>query len=47
MDMATALLVILTLCIIINAGVLVVLILLVRKWKQLIKTYKNRSEGGA
>ena len=37
MNMATALLVILSLCIAINAGVAVVLIMLVRKWRQLVK----------
>lgn len=42
MDVATALLVILTLCIVINAGVLVVLILLVRKWKRLIKIVEGK-----
>jgi hypothetical protein len=42
MDIQMALLVILTLCIIINAGVVVVLILLVRKWKRLIKIVEEK-----
>lgn len=42
MDTATALLVVLTLGIVINAGVIVVLILLVRKWKRLIKIVEEK-----
>ena len=42
MDMATALLVILTLCVVGMAGILVVLIMLVRKWKRLIKIVEEK-----
>lgn len=42
MDKATALLVILTICIAINALVIVVLIMLVRKWKRLIKILEKK-----
>ncbi len=42
MDMSTALLEILILCVVINAGVLLVLILLVRKLKQLIKIAEGK-----
>ena len=42
MDIQTALLVILTLCVVGMAGVLVVLILLLRKWKHLIKIVEGK-----
>lgn len=42
MDKTTALLVILTLCIVINAGVMVVLVLLIRQWKRLIKIVEEK-----
>ena len=42
MDIKTALFVILTLCIVGVAGILVVLIMLVRKWKRLIKIVEEK-----